>query len=121
MLPGDASLATECIRLLRRAKKNEQLVSFYLALPLSLRRRSRLKLYCAFAELDLGHIEAAETLLYGSDGKSTLVVPDTREGEETVTRLWYLLREKKGLPAGNTVDPPQKLDFRVSARSSELD
>lgn len=122
-LPGggsSSSLAAECIRMLRSAKKNEQLVSFYRSLPVSLKRSSRLKLYCAFAELDLGHIEAAETLLFGPDGNTVLVVPDIREGEESVTRLWFLIQEKKGVPRDSIAEPPQNLDFRVAARSSEL-
>jgi tetratricopeptide (TPR) repeat protein len=86
-----------------------------------LRDHGRIRLLEARAWLDLGDLERTEAILRGA-----LVVPDVREGEVSLTDLWWRLQELRLARAeGREVDdevrrrarlvaPPADLDFRMS-------
>ena len=68
--------------------------------------------------METGELERAEALLYADGGIS---VPDIREGEVSVTELWFRIEEKKAAREGRTFDretaePPAALDFRMNAK-----
>lgn len=86
------------------------------------RGAGRMKLLAAQAALALGRLDECESLLHA------LVVPDMREGEVSLTDLWYSLWEQRlSQREGLAIDdelaarvrreypPPADLDFRMNA------
>lgn len=117
MKPSDLSLAKEALRLLQDAGLYERSLSLIADLPAESRENGRVKLYQGFALLHTGRMQEAEDILTGKGG---IVVPDVREGENTVTELWYQIQEAKAAHAGQSFDrasavPPASLDFRMAA------
>jgi len=117
MKPADASLAKEAMKLLLQAGMNSIILDLSKQLPDEVSNLGRIKLYRAFAHLRLGNIAAAEELLYENGG---ITVPDIREGENSVTDLWFEIEEAKAKKMGrkfnrDEIDPPANLDYRMSA------
>lgn len=68
--------------------------------------------------MGIGNIYKAEELLYGDGGIS---VADIREGENSITDLWYDIERAKAKRDGrafdaNKIKPPPHLDFRMSSQ-----
>ena len=117
MKPDDPSLVKEAAKALARVEKWGLLKDFFDSLPEDIRRIPRLMMYRARAELMTGNLETAEKLLYEDGG---IVVADIREGEESVTELWYDIEKMKAEREGRTFDrqavtPPSIFDFRMAA------
>jgi len=115
MKPDDKSLAKEALKLLHLNKMHQKVLDLVDKLPESVSSLGRVKLYKAFACLRTGQIQQAEILLYEEKGIS---VPDIREGENSVTDLWFEIEETKAKKEGRVFDreqavPPPQLDFRM--------
>lgn len=115
--PDDASLAKEAVRWLLSVGKYAEAAAFAESLPDSIARIPRIRLSLAYAYMKCGRIEQSDALLNEGGG---IVVPDIREGEVSVTELWYSLEELKAKRDGREFDrtkikPPVKFDFRMNA------
>ncbi len=115
MKPEDISLAKEAMKLLLNAGMNAKILDMAKKLPENVLKVGRIKLYIAFAYARTGQLEKAEELLYEDGG---LVVPDIREGENSITELWFEIEEAKAKRDGRPFDreeaePPANLDFRM--------
>ena len=114
--PTDLSLARDGFRLLQEDGQYAQIVERYGTLPPALRKDGKLKFYLANALAHQGKLEEAEQILYENGG---LVVPVIREGEMSLTSLWYYIEEQKCLRRGEafdeTVQPPPALDYRMGS------
>ncbi len=114
--PTDLSLARDGFRLLQEDGQYAQIVERYGTLPPALREDGKLKFYLANALAHQGKLEEAEQILYENGG---LVVPVIREGEMSLTSLWYYIEEQKCLRRGEafdeTVQPPPALDYRMGS------
>jgi tetratricopeptide (TPR) repeat protein len=117
MKPEDASLAKEAMKMMLYSGMYTKVINLAEKLPDYINSIGRIKLYKAFAYLHIGELEQAEMLLYEGGG---IVVPDIREGENSVTDLWFQIEEKKAAKEGRSFDydeiePPANLDFRMNA------
>ena len=117
MKKDDLSLAKETVLMLNNAGLYKTNIDFIKSLPEPMKNTGRIKLSFAFAYAKTENIEEAEKLLYESGG---IIVPDIREGEVSVTELWYIIEEIKAKREGKefnreTVKPPAFLDFRMGA------
>ena len=113
--PADDCMAKEAARLLAKAKRFRELLELIRELPEAVRGCGRLRFACAQAHLALGEWDAAEAILQENGG---LVVPDVREGENSVTELWLDLAaaraEQRGMPFDRkTAAVPENMDFRM--------
>lgn len=115
--PGDASLAKEALHFLTDAGFSNDVLRLAASLPAEILSLERVKLYVAFANVRSrrGDPETAQKLLreIGESG-----VPDIREGENSVTDLWFELQQAKAERDGNPFDreharPPKELEFRM--------
>lgn len=115
LLPRDVSLARAAARLLNDAALWDRLLSFTGSRPEPVLSEPRIRLYHAIALLRTGAPDAALEELRA--GGAWLQVPDLREGETTLSDLWYGIREAQtGAPVDrDTVSPPYELDFRMFA------
>lgn len=115
MNPKDKSLAKEALKLLHSNQMHQKVLDLVERMPEEVTSLGRVKLYKAFACVRTGLLSQAEELLYEGNGIS---VPDIREGENSVTDLWFEIEETKAkkesreFDATNAVPPPQ-LDFRM--------
>jgi tetratricopeptide (TPR) repeat protein len=115
MKPDDKSLVKEALKLLLVNGYNQKVLDLCERLPEEVLRLGRVKLYKAFASVRTGHIEQAEALLYE---EGSITVPDIREGENSITDLWYEIEEAKAKRDNKAFDrenatPPPELDFRM--------
>lgn len=113
----DASLAKEAVRMLSSVGKYAQTAAFIESLPEVIAATGRIRLSLAFAYMKCGRIEESEALLYEGGG---IVVADIREGEISITDLWFSLEEVKAKRDGHAFDrvkakPPAIFDFRMNA------
>lgn len=113
--PGDVSLARDVFRFLQEAKRDEAIIACFEQLPPALQQDGKLRFYLAGAYVHIGELEKAEAIFYGNGG---LIVPNIREGEMSLTELWFELEEKKqrlanGFVEPNSLQPPAGLDFRM--------
>lgn len=118
MAPDDDSLAKAAAGMLHQIKEYETLARFAKSRPQNVQALPRIRLFAAFAEASLGRYAQAETLLR-PDGE-WLEVPDIREGEISLSDLWYLIEEGKAHQENRPYDrsqhsPPYALDFRMFA------
>ena len=114
----NVSLACEAMGTLSSLGWNEELNFLYSLYPESIRALGRVKLLVIPALIKTGRLDEASALLYADGG---LVVPDIREGEKSLTALWFDLEEakakKNGLPFDRTTaKPPVMFDFRMDAQ-----
>lgn len=78
-------------------------------------KNGRLLLARARAYLETGEPERAEQELLADGG---LIVPDVREGENSVTDLWFRIMEARAFCEGRIFEkekeiPPKMFDFRM--------
>lgn len=115
---ADVSFAKETATMLNNAGMYQTAIDFILSFGNDVQMIGRVKLSLAFAYAKTEQIEQAEQLLFEDGG---IVVPDIREGEVSVTELWYIIEEIKCKRLGVTFDratakPPAVLDFRMDAK-----
>ena len=118
MKPDDLSLAKDAVRVLNAEQCFRELLQYTPKLAPEVAGNERIRLNIAQACVETGELERAEALLYADGGIS---VPDIREGEVSVTELWFRIEEKKAAREGRTFDretaePPAALDFRMNAK-----
>ena len=113
--PKNAALAKMTARTLFMAWQSELQFTYTSELDEDIRNLPRIRLYRAFAAIQIGELETAEAIIYADGG---LQVPDLQECEISITELWYMLEEKKAERDGrkfdrNKVSPPKMFDFRM--------
>lgn len=118
LAPDDGNLAKRAARMLKDAGEDSALLTFTESRPAAVAELPRLRLYRAFALARLDRIEEAEALLC-RDGV-WLEVPDIKEGEISLSDLWYHIQEVRAARTGKAFDrsrvaPPHALDFRMFA------
>ncbi len=111
----DISLAKELFGCLYEGGDSEQTVELFESGTAAVRQNARCRLYYAYALARLGRAKEAEDILCG---QGVLTVPDVREGELTVTQLWYEIQRQKGT-GGMGQKIPRDLDFRMSGSPDE--
>ena len=114
---SDISLAKEAVRLLSAAKNYTAMIALISALPQDIAQNGRIRISLAEAYTETGEIEKAEAILYADGG---LTVPDIREGEISITNIWYKIQKLKAEAQNIPFDPakltpPAFLDFRMDA------
>ncbi|MBR6747325.1 MAG: DUF5107 domain-containing protein [Clostridia bacterium] len=117
----DISLVREALRTLNATEQYRAALNFAAGVPAAQVAVPRNRLNIAMAYIKLGDIENAEKLLWAEGG---MVVADIREGEVSVTELWFLIEEAKAKRDGRTFDReeaevPLALDFRMGAKRKE--
>jgi len=117
LVPHDVSLAREAMRMLVACGKYSLAASFIEGLADDIRTVPRVRLYLAQAYVKLGRAGEAEAIIMADGG---LVVADIREGEISITDLWYDIEECKAALDGIPFDrasakPPVIFDFRMNA------
>lgn len=117
MRPDDVSLARACGRVLTDLERYEALIAVYPTFSEAVRADSKMRFYQANALGRSGRLEEAEAVLFADGG---LRVADLKEGELSITNLWYTIERQKAERAGRPFDeaaavPPAFLDFRMAA------
>lgn len=118
--PHIAALALECADLLLRTEEFERLRDFVGSLPAEVRRHERMLIVLAKLALHFGDLAGVEEIL---DHEFATV----REGEVTLTDLWFAVQarriaEAEGVPLDDDLhrrvrrelEPPRRLDFRMA-------
>ena len=113
---GDVSLAKEVFRKLFEQNLYEKTIEIYGNADETIKNNKRCLLYYAYALARKGKLDEAEEILCGKDGKTYLVVPDVRECELTVTKLWVYIHERRGETREQMGEPPYDLDFRMFSK-----
>jgi len=120
MAPQVPSLALECCQALLEAERPQDMLNFLSDLSNQIRNRGRMQIMEARAALRMGNLQEVEEIL-----QSRPSVPDIREGEVTLSDLWFGMHEKRIAAEENiSIDdelrqrvrrdypPPSWLDFR---------
>jgi hypothetical protein len=122
MLPGQTQLAIECASALLAAGRPDDVVALCEAAPNHVRENPRLRVVQSTAHLDLGRLDDVEAFLLDAEE-----VPDIREGEVSLTDLWFRLHERRvaeaeKIPIDDALrkrvqcdfPPPPRIDFRMT-------
>lgn len=113
--PEDASVLKFALRVLLEARQYGEALRLIAAAPPELQRLPRVRLSEAQALVGLERLEEAEAILLQDGG---LIVPDIREGEQTMSEVWLALQQKKyglGREAAEKIAPvPYRMDFRMN-------
>jgi hypothetical protein len=120
MAPDERSLAVECCQALLDAGRPQDMLDCLGQMPEDVRGVGRMRILEARAALELGQLDRVERILQGRP-----VVPDVREGEVSLSNLWFELHERRvsaadGVPIDDALrervrkefPPPSWLDFR---------
>ena len=120
--PQIPSLALECCEAIIASGKPQDMLKLMENLPEHIRNRGRMKILEARAALQIGDIGRVQCIL-----QSHPIVPDIREGEVSLSNLWFEMHEKRISSAENVpindelrqrvrkeFPPPVWLDFRQS-------
>ncbi|MGB9596920.1 MAG: DUF5107 domain-containing protein [Candidatus Poribacteria bacterium] len=123
MTPNIASLALECCQALLDADMPKKMLEFMDSLPNEIRQVGRMRILEARARLKLNDLKRVEDILL-----SRPIVPDIREGEISLSNLWFEMHEKRisyeeNIPIDDELrkrvrkdfPPPSWLDFRQTA------
>lgn len=118
LAPEDVSLARAAARMMKECAMWRELMAFTAARPEKVQDEPRMKMYLAFALAYSGDLDAAMAIL--EDEGRYLAVPDIKEGETSLSDLWYYIEERRAAADGRTFDrdkvaPPYALDFRMFA------
>ena len=98
----------------------QELMDFTATRTEKVQAEPRMKMYLAFALGYSGQLDEAMAIL--EDGGNYLAVPDIKEGETSLSDLWYYIEEQRAAKAGRPFDrekvsPPYALDFRMFAKA----
>lgn len=112
---ADISLIKEVLKLFYEAKMFDNIIEIEKELGKEVKNIGRIKLYIAYAYLNKSNLDEAERLLYEDNGIS---VADVREGEISVTNLWFEIEKAKAERDKKVFDkskihPPKDFDFRT--------
>ncbi|HEY0073247.1 MAG TPA: tetratricopeptide repeat protein, partial [Abditibacteriaceae bacterium] len=120
--PSVTRLVIECLETLLLAERASDIPPLVDMLPAELRSHSRVQLLLARAALQLNDLETVGAIL-----NQPMEFADIREGEVSLSNIWFELHEKRlahseNLPIDETLKkrvraefpPPPQLDFRVS-------
>lgn len=123
MSPNMFSLALECCQALIQANRLDKMASFMKSLPDDIRNRGRMQIMEVRAAMQVGDLNRVEEIL-----QSRPSVADVREGEVTLSNLWFEMHERRIAAAENIpIDeslrqkvkkdypPPSWLDFRQTS------
>ncbi len=123
--PPVPALVAEYAAALLRRRQFDDLEALFRSLPPEVRQAERLRLAAGWAALHAGRLEEVEETLQGD-------FATIREGELTLSELWFGLQERKlALAEGVEVDedlrarvrrecpPPYAIDFRMSAEGDD--
>jgi len=116
MAPSDDNLCKMTAKTLAAAGLWDVLADYVDGLPDAQKKLPRVRLYLAVSAEGRGDLDLAEAILEEDGG---LEIPDIKEGEISITELWFSIAEKKaardGLPFDRaTAKPPKKFDFRMN-------
>jgi hypothetical protein len=122
MLPSLLPLAVECGRSLIDANRSHEWLDLLVELPQPIRSEGRIRLLEAQAALAAGDLQPAERFF-----ADRVTVADLREGENTLSDLWFDFHERRLSAAENVpIDDalrsrvrqefavPEELDFRMA-------
>ncbi len=117
MKPDDISLAREACGAMAGSGMYAEILELVNRMPEAVRADGRTVVYIILSLIKTGEIDRAEHILLDNGG---VVIPDIREGEVTLTDLWFEIQEKKAERDGgkfdrNTATPPANIDFRMNA------
>jgi tetratricopeptide (TPR) repeat protein len=120
MNPEIPSIALECCQALIDSGKPKEMLEFMDNLPESVRQVGRMRILEAVSAMQMEDLDRVEAIL-----QSRPVVPDIREGEVSLSNLWFELHEKRiskveNIPINDELKkrvrkdfpPPSWLDFR---------
>ena len=118
----DATLVREGLQAMCEGEYFKEVLECYEKLPADLQAIAMNKIFLITALLNLGRPEEAEAILMENGG---LEVPQLREGEGSLSNLYVAIQcakaEKRGEKiAPESVEVPNKLDFRMDHISNEL-
>jgi predicted Zn-dependent protease len=103
--PQIAALAVECLQTLTRAERYAEAYDLVATLPKAMRDRERVLLLWAKAAIEIGKLDGVERVFKRE-------FATIREGEVSLTDLWFAFQEKR-LAAAEKVPVDDKLRERV--------
>lgn len=121
--PGCTPLAVEYGRMLLKAGLPGEWIDVYASLPANVREQGRFQLLYAQALLETDRLDDALEIV-----KAEPEVTDLREGENSLTDIWYRIHERKLLASGEAPEgdlrdyvqenypPPARIDFRMRTK-----
>jgi hypothetical protein len=121
LLPDSPPLAIETLRTLIDSGKSAEAMHVIEQLPPSIRKLGRIEFLRGCAALELGQLDIVQSILH-----SDIQIADLREGESSLTDMWYRFHELKAAKETGTdisddlkrkvrekFPPPEKIDFRM--------
>jgi tetratricopeptide (TPR) repeat protein len=127
MRPFLLPLAVECGRALVEMGRSREWLDLLAALPQAVRTAGRIRLLEGQAALAIGDLERVERLF-----AEKLVIDDLREGERSLSHLWFAFHEqrlsaKENVPIDDALRArvrrefpvPREIDFRMSADTAD--
>ena len=120
LAPANVSLARAAAKLMKECAMWEELKAFTFSRVEAVQNEPRMKMYLAFAFGYSGQPDEAMAIL--ENNGNYLEVPDIKEGETSLSDLWYHIEEQRAQAAGREFDrdrvsPPYELDFRMFAKA----
>jgi len=117
ILPTDCSLAKSVASTILKFNMYERLYKFCVNVHESLQEVPRIRMYKAIAAVKIGDLKTAEEIFYRDE---VFEIPDQREGEVSLTELWYDIEELRAKQRGEVFDRenivcPEKYNFRMSS------
>jgi len=108
--PGDISLAIAAVCRMHEVGQTIPIIEYIKSLPDEVASNSRIRLYLSYALLRQGKVAEADEELNKDGGVD---VSDIREGEISITNLWFDIEEAKAKAKGRRFDrqkavPPRK-------------
>lgn len=112
----DITLARDYCKMMNALGNYDNIRRIYNTLGEKVRKDPKIRYFYANASCRCGDIETAEEIIYANGG---LQIPDMREGEESLTDLWFAIERAKAEKDGKEFDaahakPPAFLDFRMT-------
>jgi len=124
LAPGDARLALECAAAMLRARQYAELMERAPALYRNDMTATRMQVLQAIAQVELGYLDEAESFLLAPKE-----LTDIREGEATLSNLWFAVHENRLAARQGTgvtgairervrreFPVPEHLDFRAGGK-----
>ncbi len=120
LAPENVSLARATAKLMKECAMWQELTEFTATRSAEVQAEPRMKMYLAFALGYSGKLDEAMAIL--EDGGKYLEVPDIKEGETSLSDLWFYIEEQRAAKEGRSFDkekvsPPYELDFRMFAKA----